>query len=724
MKKHVCLALSVGSLALALWGCGSGGATSGPASATVPAAPTGYGFFAPAGDKGLDAAVLEGSVNGSYVIVKAVKGFDESAFGALGAEKDGSFDMGGYTYFRLRKNSGAVKFVNDLSRLKGVVYAEHELVSSLPPNENGTPAGIAERTARNSSNVAWLGPSDIASVLDDPETWGRFGHFETTQAIDAYRYYGFGPNTVYVADIDSGINRIHEDFADEQGNRIVEYAKSAFRFDGSGFSFVGTGDPFVVVPRDANWDDQGHGSHTAGTIAAVGNNGRGVAGVAWKNVRLISYKCFANAAGTGSDWAIFGGLRDLAEWKKANGITQTIPVNMSLGGSYASQFGLEMINMALENGIVVIAAMGNDGAVKAHYPAAYSGVIAVGATRANGEKVPFSDMGNHISVAAPGYNIYSTGIASNSDYQDMSGTSMAAPFVTGTVAYMLTFNPTLTPDQIKTILETTADDKGAPGWDREYGYGQVNVLKAIRMVTRGPIPASGAVYSTKKITVSVENLNADYDSGIDGYRNAAVGQPVYLYDLQGTYVTLGLTNGVDGSVEFRLLKPGGYKAVSNYFGVKKESALTLGNGDGPFATLSFDVPILLIQTIRNTFFSNGATGADSILTLYDATGTNVLAGPLDKGGLDTLVVAGLTSGETYVVSITPFLRNGIPSRGEYGFNVGFQGKTVVNVDPGRPENVDDGDGNVDAAHAKLIAIGADYGEYLSGGGEWFKFVMR
>jgi len=125
-----------------------------------------------------------------------------------------------------------------------------------------------------------------------------------THALDAYTDLGFGTNTVYVVDIDTGINMAHEEFKTEGGESIVEYAKSAFDSDGD---YVGDGNGFINIPAGENWDDNGHGTHTAGIIAARGNNDKGVAGVAWKNVKLISYKCFSeNSPYSGADWPIYG----------------------------------------------------------------------------------------------------------------------------------------------------------------------------------------------------------------------------------------------------------------------------------------------------------------------------------------------------------------------------------------------------------------------------------
>ena len=471
MNKKLAIIIILAALlaATAFSGCSLFTASGASAAGSRSMAP--YAMFEPADEAELAATAAAGEANAGYVIAKVVSGFDAARFTRYGATISGHFSLNGSEYYRLYKKGGAVKLVANLRHAAGVAYAQHELISRLPDDEASSDAAVDKAASRDAAA--------IAAFFNDPETWGRFGHFETTKAIEAYQAYGVGTTKVYVADIDTGINRTHEDFIDGNGDQIVEYAKSAFSSadGGNTFAFVGSGNPFVDVPEDEDWDEEGHGTHTAGTIAALGNNGKGVAGVAWKNVKLISYKCFSDAAssGSGSDWAVYGGLADLIAWKQTNSITQTIPVNMSLGSSFAGYFELDMINQALEENVMVVASMGNSGYNAPQYPAAYSGVLAVGATKADGSKVSFSTSGNFISVSAPGYNIYSTGNGASDTYLDMSGTSMAAPFVTGTVAYLLTFNPTLKPDQIRAIIETTAADIGVAGWDEDTGYGLVNV---------------------------------------------------------------------------------------------------------------------------------------------------------------------------------------------------------------------------------------------------------
>jgi hypothetical protein len=121
-----------------------------------------------------------------------------------------------------------------------------------------------------------------------------------------------------------------------------------------------------------------------------------------------------------------------------------------------------------------------------HYPAAHAHVIAVAATDAGDSRAGFSTYGDFVAVAAPGSSVWST--YRGSSYAAMSGTSMAAPHVSGLVALVLSLNPDLTPDMVSDLIEQNADDLGTPGWDPYFGYGRINALQTLAMVTPNPNP--------------------------------------------------------------------------------------------------------------------------------------------------------------------------------------------------------------------------------------------
>lgn len=722
MRFAVLILLSALAAGCSLGGTGIG-ANDGVPSGSVASPPMSpYRVFMPASQEEVHAEALQGNVNEEILIARTVRDFNPAIFRTRGVEVLSSFELGDAVYYRLQAGRTSFKKAKTLSRLPGIVYVEHEILYRMP---------VIESAETEPSIPGAKGALEIAGVLNDPKTWGRFGHFETTGALDAYKKFGFGRNEVYVAVIDSGINMKHRDFIRSDGKSIVEFAKSAYRSEDGGktLTYVGEGNPLVAVPEGENWDDNGHGSHVSGTIAALGNNGTGVAGVAWDKVKLISYKALKGNGG--SDWAVYAPLADLIQWKKDQGITQTIPVNMSLGSSHSGSFEADMISEAQKNGILIVAAAGNDGYRMVNYPAAYQGVLAVSATKANGEKASFSTEGNFVSVAAPGNSIYSTWNTAEDAYSYLSGTSMATPFVTGLIAYMLSFDNTLTPDQIRTIIEESATDLGQEGRDSIYGHGMVNVEKAIERVVRGRIPAVGSRYATGGVKVRVSNTSAFYDSGLDteGLEKVLIQQPVYLYDSDGNYVSHALTSSKDGTAQFRLLKPGRYTVTTNFLG-KSAKAVFQAESEGDVdVELTIDGPILYIQTLPNIATDpEYESFADSILTLHDSKG-KVVSGPFDSGYLDTLAFSPV-AGETYVVKIECYSMwwegEEWPFTGEYGLVVSPKKRTEVNSLEGRGNDlaVDDlMEENDGFADAKEIELDREYGLYL-GDSDYFSFTWN
>ena len=303
-------------------------------------------------------------------------------------------------------------------------------------------------------NVQFAEPNylyHIEAVPNDPlysQLWGM-------QKINAPGAWDVstGSDSIIVAVVDTGINYNHEDF---DPNLIIK---------GPNFAY-GTLDPL---------DDHGHGTHVSGTIGALGNNGKGVAGVNWK-VKIMAIKAL-NSGGAGSSTAIAQGIRYAAD----NGARV---VNMSIGGTNSSTLQ-DAVSYASQKGVVLIAAAGNNGTPQVGCPACYSEVIAVSAADQNSQKAAFSNYGSKIEVAAPGVSILST---TGSGYRSMSGTSMACPHVAGLAALILAKNPSFSADQVRSALTLTADDLGTPGRDIYFGFGQINACKALGGTNCGVIP--------------------------------------------------------------------------------------------------------------------------------------------------------------------------------------------------------------------------------------------
>src|SRR5579859_1015827 len=367
--------------------------------------------------------------------------------------------------------------------------------AALPIAANDDDTGLAAlRLARDPAVLA-VEPDSTGSVaftpndslyLTDPSfglgQWGiRKAHVD--QAWDTAR----GSSLVTVAVIDTGIDANHPDLA---GVAVP------------GATFVSS--PDASCPLGSTVDDNGHGTHVAGLIAANANNGQGIAGVAF-GVRIMAIKALdCTGAGLLSDvasgitWAVDHGAR---------------VINISLGSSSAQTTLEDAIRYALAHNVLVVAAAGNCGVISARcgsvnepqYPGAYPESFAVAATDPNDVRASFSNANSYVAVAAPGVRIWSTvptypttlsrstGLTT---YAAFSGTSQASPFVAGLAALLLSREPTLTPAQLADRLRTTADDLGTPGTDPEYGAGRVNALRA---VTAGALARYGAAYDVSGV---------------------------------------------------------------------------------------------------------------------------------------------------------------------------------------------------------------------------------
>jgi subtilisin family serine protease len=221
------------------------------------------------------------------------------------------------------------------------------------------------------------------------------------------------------------------------------------------------------VPQDPN----GHGTLVAGIAAAKTNNGLGVAGVSW-GAQIMPLRIL-DAAGNGSNENVAQAIL----WATNHGARV---INMSFGGPDFSQDVQDAVNYALEQGVVLVAATGNQGVATVLYPAAYPGVIGVGATDSSNLLADFSNTGDGVDVVAPGVAIYSTSPGSHYSYS--SGTSMAAPQVSGLAALLASLPGMYYSSRIVNAIESNALDLGDPGWDPQFGYGLIQVGPAVLSV--------------------------------------------------------------------------------------------------------------------------------------------------------------------------------------------------------------------------------------------------
>lgn len=289
------------------------------------------------------------------------------------------------------------------------------------------------------------------NIPDDPgfsQQWG----LTMIQAPLAWDLTTGSPE-IKIAILDSGIDQDHEDLAE----KIVANQN------------------FSTSP---SVDDLfGHGTHIASIAGAITDQNKGVAGVGY-NSSLMNVKVLDDN-GKGSDSTIAHGII----WATDNGAKV---INMSLGGPEASKTLEDAVNYAWSRGVVVVAAAGNDGNSSPYYPACYANCISVAATDQNDKKVDFSNYGSWVDVAAPGMNIFGTlpnhanylhqqGCPLN--YGSLSGTSMAAPFVSGLAALIWATSPDTSNSTVRNQIESFADQIDGTG--TYWQCGRINAYKAV-----------------------------------------------------------------------------------------------------------------------------------------------------------------------------------------------------------------------------------------------------
>ena len=214
-------------------------------------------------------------------------------------------------------------------------------------------------------------------------------------------------------------------------------------------------------------DDNGHGTHVTGIAGALTDNGKGVAGGCF-DCELLIAKVMGRIGFT-TDSRIVKGIN----WSANHGADV---VNLSLGGSGDSSVLRTAVDRAYGRGALVVAAAGNEGTNEPQYPAAYSKVIAVSATTADGRLARFSSRGDWVDLAAPGTDILSTRMSGG--YGRMSGTSMSAPFVSGLAGLLASRG--MSADSIRQSMQTTAKDLGPAGDDPQFGHGRIDADNAVR----------------------------------------------------------------------------------------------------------------------------------------------------------------------------------------------------------------------------------------------------
>ena len=330
----------------------------------------------------------------------------------------------------------------------------------------------------------------LDDIPDDPsfeQQWGLEnvgqsvnGHPAGERGVDieapAAWKIGRGSDEVVVGIIDSGVDYTHEDLnanmwanPDEIPGNGVDDDNNGIVDDVHGMNAVNdSGDPM---------DDAGHGTHVAGTIGAVGDNGRGVAGVNW-TARIMALKFLSRYGGGSTSDAIK--CIDYAIAMRERGVNLRV-INCSWGSTARSKALEDAIGRAADAGILFVCAAGNEGLdsdQRPHYPSSYEldGVLSVAALAPDGKLASFSNFGSKsVDIAAPGFDVLST--LPGNQYGFASGTSMAAPHATGVIALVLASDTKLPLAKLRTRLLSSAFV--APGLEKTVTGGRLSGAGAL-----------------------------------------------------------------------------------------------------------------------------------------------------------------------------------------------------------------------------------------------------
>ncbi len=292
----------------------------------------------------------------------------------------------------------------------------------------------------------------------------EYGRQWALEKIDAPHAWPLSKGSgVLVAVLDSGVDLDHPDL-DGKVRTDIDYD--------------------YINGDDVAQDDNGHGTHVAGIIAAETDNAQGVAGLGWET-QIVPYKVLDND-GNGTTSGIVDAIYAATD-------AGAKVINMSLGsapgaGPCSNFTTLQAaIDYAYDHGVLVVVAAGNDSDdASTVVPANCAHVLTVSSTDSDDSLSSFSNTGSVIDVSAPGGFIYSTVL--DDSYTYMSGTSMATPYVAGLAALVFAAHPAYTPDQVASAILDRAVDLGLPGWDDHFGCGRIDAFEAVAAGAAGAVP--------------------------------------------------------------------------------------------------------------------------------------------------------------------------------------------------------------------------------------------
>ena len=340
------------------------------------------------------------------------------------------------------------------------------------------------------------------------------------------------PAPVTVAIVDTGIDWFHMDLdADQLWSNPGEIAANGLDDDGNGYVDDLIGWDFITRSNKP-WDYDGHGTITAGIVAALPDNGIGITGMN-PNARIMVVRALDSFGNTHASY-----IAEAITYAVDNGARI---INLSVGGLGDAEIARLALDYAAAKGVLVVVAAGNEASDLEGYGLVnHPSVVTVAATTPDGERANFSNWGGPVSIAAPGVDVLSLRarrtdtllnlsdqyvpgsafVGPDNRYYVATGTSFSAPFVTGAASLLLSRDPDLTAPQLKRILLQSARDIGTPGLDQFSGFGELDVLAAlsadVEAFTEASIASVQVVQSNGQPAVNV--IGTARSDALEGYR--------------------------------------------------------------------------------------------------------------------------------------------------------------------------------------------------------------
>lgn len=527
--------------------------------------------------------------------------------------------------------SSAARFNARLTHVRGtalganVLRLDHHMT-------NADAAALARDIAAADPDVEYAEPDRILRPMFTPnDTYyaSQWHYYESTAGLNLPAAWDLSTGTgITVAVIDTGY-RPHADLAANivSGYDFINDTAVSNDGDGRDADPIDPGDAIVAGECGSGYPSQDqssswHGTHVAGTIAAVTNNGTGVAGVAY-GAKVQPVRVLGKCGGYTSD------IADAIIWASGGSVsgvpanpTPARVLNLSLGGSGTCDTTTQnAINSARSRNAVVVVAAGNSGANAANYsPASCTGIVTVAAVNRSGGRAYYSNYGSVVEVAAPGGDMTSSsanGILSTLNagtttpgadaYAYYQGTSMATPHVAGVVALMLAKNASLTPDQVITMLQSTA--RAFPATCSQCGTGIVDAAAAVKAAINaggGGTPGGSTVAEVESnntrataqtISTAGTTVNGSFSSNAD--------TDYYKVVLPaGKKLTATLTPNASSDYDLYLYNSSGKQLASSLNGAGTADTVTYTNSGSASVTLY----------VRAYFYS-GTTGTAGTYTL-------------------------------------------------------------------------------------------------------------